>query len=159
HVTLQLRRRLRTGRLVVDQLVRLTRPLGEAIDAVDAPAQVVGPDSERELPLEPHRLGALGVQPSVVARERLPCPLPEPKLASAFAKATSSPPRVEQAEQLRKRPSALGVVALEHLVDRDPESLLKRLLGRDPQDARELVPQRAAEVGRYVGGRESDSDS
>ena len=38
------------------------------------------------------------------------------------------------------------MVALEHLVDDDPEALVQRRLARDPEDARELVLQRARPV-------------
>jgi hypothetical protein len=46
------------------------------------------------------------------------------------------------------------VVALEHLVDEDPEPLVERRLLRDPEDARELVLQRARPVGVDVGRRQ-----
>ena len=61
---------LRAGGLVVDQLVLLAVGAPEPVDAVDAPAQVVGPEPEGERALEPHRLGVLAVQALVVARER-----------------------------------------------------------------------------------------
>ena len=48
---------------------------------------------------------------------------------------------------------------LEHLVDDDPEALVQRLLRRDPQHARELVPERAAAIGLYVRGRQRQADA
>ncbi len=58
-VVFQLLRGLRAGGLVVDQLVLIAhplRPLRQTVDAVDAPAQMVGPEPEGERALEPHRL-------------------------------------------------------------------------------------------------------
>ena len=43
------------------------------------------------------------------------------------------------------------MVALQHLVDEDAEALVDRRLARDPEDARELVLQRARPVGLDVG--------
>jgi hypothetical protein len=42
------------------------------------------------------------------------------------------------------------VEALEDLVDEDPEALVEGRLGRDPEDARELVLERAGQVGLDV---------
>ena len=55
-----------------------------------------------------------------------------------------------------RAPAAL-VVALEHLVDEDPEALVERRLARDPEDARELVLQRARPVGLDVRGAEQQA--
>ena len=61
--------------------------------------------------------------------------------------ASSSPSSSGQARLARA-----AVVALQHLVDEDPEALVHRRLARDPEDARELVLQRARPVGLDVGG-------
>src|SRR5205807_1056379 len=48
----------------------------------------------------------------------------------------------------------LRVIALEHLVHEDPETLRKRLFARDRVHARELVAERADPVDIDVGRRE-----
>src|SRR4029078_11153087 len=53
-------------------------------------------------------------------------------------------------------PRRAAVEALEHLVDEDPEALVERRLRRDPEDARELVLQRARPVGLDVGRAEHE---
>ena len=80
------------------------------------------------------------------------------QLALALAETAPAPAGVEQLQHLGERPRTFGVVALEHLVDDYPEALMKRLSGGDSQDARELVPQRAAAVGLDVGGRQREAD-
>ncbi len=153
-VVAQLLGALRPRGLVVDQLVLRLGARMQAIDAVDPAAQVVGPDAEGEGPLEPDRLGVLIVQAAVVAGQRVPGLLEQLAVDSLTSEAAATPAALEQLQQLRQRGAALGVVALEHLVDDDPEALVDRLLGRDAQDAGELVAQRAAAVGLDVGGRQ-----
>ena len=46
--------------------------------------------------------------------------------------------------------------ALQHLVHDDPEALVERRFAGDPQYARELVAQRAAQVALDVGGRQHE---
>src|ERR1700748_1093371 len=80
-------------------------------------------------------------------------------LVLAVAEARTAPAGVEQLVHLRERLHAVGVKALEHLVDDDAEALVDRLLGRDPQDARELVAQRAAAIGLDVRRRQRQPDA
>src|SRR5438270_6572327 len=120
---------------------------------------MVGPEPEVEGPLKPHGLGVLPGQPRVVAGQRLACLLPKQALALAVAEASASPARLEQLEHLLERRAAFGVVALEHLVDCDPEALVECLLGRDAQHSRELVSERAASVGLDVRRRQRQADS
>src|SRR5271166_4339048 len=108
---------------------------------------MVRAETKRELALEPHRLGALLLQALVIASERGAREIAQPPFGLALAEAAPAPARVEQAQHLAQRLSALGVIALEHLVHRDPEALVKRLGRGDAQDAGELVSQRAAAVG------------
>src|ERR1700704_5666874 len=49
--------------------------------------------------------------------------------------------------------------ALEDRVNGDAEALVQSLLGGDAQDARELVPQRAAAVGLDVRRRQRQADA
>ncbi len=77
---------------------------------------------------------------------------------SLLAEARAPPAGVEQREHLLERVTAVGVVALEHLVHDDAEALVDGLLGGDAQDARVLVAQRAAAVGVDVGGRQREAD-
>ncbi len=68
-----------------------------------------------------------------------------------------APAGLKEREELGQRAGLLGamrVIALQHLMDRDPEALVQRRLARDPEDARELVAQRAGAVGVDVRGRE-----
>ena len=58
----------------------------------------------------------------------------------------------QQLRQIAGLLTLLAVVALEHLVHGDPEALVQGRLLRDPEDPRELVPQRAGAVGVDVGG-------
>src|SRR5204863_8974116 len=75
-------------------------------------------------------------------------------LLLAGAEPTPAPARVDQPEQLVDVTDLGLVVALEHLMDEDPEALVERRLGRDPKDARELVLQRAGPVRVDVRGAE-----
>ena len=116
-----------------------------AVDAVDAAAQQVRADPEREVALEPDRRGLLAGEALVVALERgdrllvqlaLLVRLAEARAAASRSRTASSAcpgvgsrsasPPVE-----RLLVGELGVVALEHLVHEDPEALLERLLLRD----------------------------
>ena len=76
---------------------------------------------------------------------------------------TGAPPRSRRSRRAASRPPAAraaragrlaraAVVALQDLVDEDAEALVHRRLARDPEDARELVLQRARPVGLDVGG-------
>src|SRR5207248_1475894 len=79
-------------------------------------------------------------------------------LLLGIAEPPAAPPRVEQAEQLgQSLPAPRGVEALQHLVDEDPEALMDRRLGRDPEDPRELVAQRAHAVGLDVARGEHEA--
>src|SRR3954451_8204717 len=53
-----------------------------------------------------------------------------------------------------ERAAAPAVETLEHLVEDDAEALVDRRLLRDPEDARELVLERAEPVGLDVRGRQ-----
>ena len=88
----------------------------------------------------------------MVAHERLRGLGPELALLLGVAEAAAPPARLQQPEQ-RRQPGlgAAAVVALEDLVDEDPEALVHRRLARDPEDAGELVLQRARPVGLDVG--------
>src|SRR3712207_6235880 len=147
-VRAQLRRGLGATRLVVDELVGA---VGQPVDAVDAAADEVLAEPELEGLLEPHRLAVLGAKPVVVADERLGRLAAQLALLLGVAEAAAPPPRLEQPEQLGQRPlGGAAVEALEHLVDEDPEALVERRLRGDPEHARELVLERAREVGLDV---------
>ena len=93
----------------------------------------------------------------MVAHERLRGLAAQLALLVGVAEAAAPPAGVEQAEELVERPALAPslrrlVVALEDLVDEDPEALVDRRLARDPEDARELVLQRARPVGLDVRG-------
>src|SRR5271154_7564853 len=120
---------------------------------------MVGAQPEGELTLEPHRLRVLLAQPREVAGERHASLLMQPLLALALAEAAPAPTGVEQAQHLRQRLGALGVIALEDLVHGDTEALVERLRGGDAQDPRELVSQRAAAVGLDVRGRQRQANA
>ena len=102
----------------------------------------------------------------VVAGERGDRAVAVLELVVGGAEALAAPAGLEQAEQAveaaRRAPTIgsspprrgahlLGVEALEHLVDQDPEALVDRRLLRDREDARELVLQRAGPVEVDVG--------
>ena len=154
-VLAQLRRRLRPAGLVVDQLVAAVRQL---VDAVDAPAQQVRPQPERERALEPDRLGVLVLEALVVAQQRRRRLAAQLALLLGVAEAAAPPAGLEQPEQLGQRAGrrAAAVEALEHLVDEDPEALVERRLRRDPEHARELVLERARPVGLDVARRQHE---
>src|SRR6185295_1686 len=86
----------------------------------------------------------------LIAAQRRLCLGVQLLLLVAPAEAAAPPAGLEQPEQLVDRMAAGLVVALEHLVDEDPEALVERRLARDPEDARELVLQRARAVGLDV---------
>ncbi len=94
----------------------------------------------------------------MIARERGVGLSAQLELVLAEAEAAPAPALLEQLEQLRERLARAGVVALEHLMHDDPEALVLRLLGRDAQDARELVAQGTAAVGLHVRGRQREAD-
>src|SRR5829696_226422 len=135
---------LRSARLVVDQL---ERPVGVAVHAVDAPAQEVRPDPERERTLEPDRLRVGLPVAAPVVLERGDRAGAELLLVVRVAEAGAPPRGLEQLAQLPERAAALRVEALEHLVEHDAEALVDRGLLRDAEDARELVLERADPVG------------
>jgi hypothetical protein len=120
---------------------------------------VVGSQPEGEGALEPHGLAVLVAEARVIARERRPRLVHKLALGLAFAERAAAPHGVEQLDHLRERAAALRVVALQHLVDDDAEALVNGLLGGDPQDARELVAQRAAAVGLDVRGGQRQADA
>ena len=95
----------------------------------------------------------------MVARERHAGLLAQLDLALALAEPALAPAGVEQVQHLGERLPAFGVIALEHLVHRDPKPLMQRLSGGNAQDPRELVSQRAAAVGLYVRGRQRQADA
>ena len=131
--------------------------MSHAVNAVHTAAQVVRPEPEVEGALEPHRPRSRLRQPRVVARQRRAALLAQ--LLLAFAQSGPAPHGVEELEHLGQRLRALGVKTLEHLVDDDAEALVQRLLGRDPQHARELVPERAAAIRLYVRSRQRQADA
>src|SRR6202035_2060882 len=94
-----------------------------------------------------------------VARQRRARLRVQPTLLFALAEAASAPAGVEQIEHLGERLRTVGVEALEDLMDGDPEALVERLLGRDPQHACELVAQRTAAICLDVRGRQRQADS
>src|SRR5215210_3234251 len=154
HVLAQFLGGLRFTGLVVDQLVAA---LGKAVDAVDAPAHEVRAEAEGERALEPHRVAgalALGLP---VALERGHRAGPELAVVGAVTEAGTPPRGIEDAHELVERTAALGVVALEHLVQDDSEALIDRRLLGHAEDARELVLERAQPVGLDVGGREHEA--
>src|SRR5204863_6412760 len=109
---------------------------------------------EREAALEPDRLTfAVAVELPVLS-ERGDRLLAELQLVGGVAEAVAPPCDLEQVHQVLERAAALRVEALEHLVDGDAEALVDRRLLRDPEDARELVLERAQPVGLDVRGRE-----
>ena len=73
-------------------------------------------------------------------------------LLIAVTEAASAPTLFEQRQQFVNCSPVRLVVALQHLVEEDPEALVHRRLLRNPEDARELVAQRAGAVGLNVGG-------
>ena len=82
HVVAELLGPLRRARSC-SRSARTPRPRSrQAVDAVDAPAQVVRPEPEGERALEPHRLGVLPVQALVVARQRRRAPCSRSSLSS-----------------------------------------------------------------------------
>ena len=103
----ELRARARVAGLVVDQLVAA---VGEAVDAVDPPAQLVRADREREAALEPDRLGLRARVALLVAGERGDGAVAVLKLVVGGAEARAAPARLEQAEQAveaaRARPAS-----------------------------------------------------
>src|SRR3954449_13395025 len=114
----------------------------------------MGAETERERPLEPHRLRLLGPEALVVAGQsagRLVAQLP---LLSGVAEAGPPPARVQESQQLWERGRLAGMEALEHLVDQDSEPLSDRRLLGDAEDPRELVAQGTDPVGLDVGGRQ-----
>ena len=96
----------------------------------------------------------------MVAVERRACLREQIALVLAVAEARTAPAGIEQLVHLRERlRAAVRMEALEHLVDDDAEALVHRLLGRDAQDARELVAQRTAAVRLDVRRRQRQPDA
>ena len=114
-------------------------------------------EREGERALEPARLAAVLAQALVVAQQRDARLLVQLALLVGVGEAAATPARLEQRQDLLGAAVGGAVEALEHLVDEDPEALVERRLARDPQDARELVAQRAGAVGLDVGGREHEA--
>src|SRR3954468_4412271 len=120
-----------------------------AVDAVDAAAQQVRADVKREAALEPDRRGLLAAEAVVVALERGDRLAVQLHFLVRVAEAEASPAVLEQCHQLwqagrsgldagdRLLVGELGVEALQHLVEEDPEPLLERLLTRNGEHARE----------------------
>src|SRR5688500_9326593 len=106
---------------------------------------------EREPTLEPRRLARALLVELPVPRERRHRLLAELEVVVRVAETAPPPRRLEELHQRVERAPARGVEALEHLVYDDPEALVDRRLLRDPEDARELVLQRAETVGLDVG--------
>ena len=152
HVLAQVGLGLRLARLVVDQLVGA---VGEAVDPVDPPPKQVRPDPEGEAAFEPDGRRLLGGEALVVALERGESFLVELALLVGIREPEPPPARLEEGHEPlgsglgeRHLPRRLlvgevRVVALEHLVDEDPEPLLKGLLARDREHPREFVAERA----------------
>ena len=118
-------------------------------------------DLEVELALQPDRF-ALG-DPLLlpVEAQRLAGAVAELQLVVAGAEAGAPPAGLEEAVQLPQPVLALGgrilVEAFEDVVDEDPEALVDgRLLG-DPEDAGELVLERAGQVQRQIRGGEAEA--
>src|SRR3954447_14869261 len=157
HVGLQGAGRLRIARLVVDQLVAAAR---ELVDPVDAAAEMMWPDPEVELPLDPAGLRPARHLAGVVAVKRLDRLLAELELVVGLAEARAPPGDPEEAHQPLEAagmgivPGLLAVKALQHLVDDDSEPLIDRRLLRDAEDASELVLEGTRAVELDVGGRE-----
>ena len=105
---------------------------------------MVGAELKRERALEPHRLGRLLAQTGVVAQSAARAFAMQLEVGLAFAEAAAAPACSSSSSICLERLVGAGVVALEHLVDDDPEALVEGLRGGDPQDAGELVAQRAA---------------
>ena len=95
----------------------------------------------------------------MVAGERIARLVEQLPIARGLAEPGAPPAGVEQPEHLLERVPAVGVVALEHLVDDDAEALVDGLHGGDAQHACELVTQRAAAVGVDVGGGQREADA
>src|SRR5262245_44815540 len=158
HVRLELARRLRVARLVVDQLVAAVRQL---VHPVHPAAQVVWADAEVELALHPARLRPARHLARVVAMQRLDRLLAELELVVGLAEARPPPGDCEEAHQplhasgVRIVSGLLSVEALEHLVNDDPEALVDGCLLRDAEDAGELVLEGARPIELDVGRRES----
>ena len=125
-----------------------------AVDAVDAAAQQVRPDLERERALEPDRLGV--ESRSLASSSRAPSTA---RLRNCCSSSESPKPERRQdasnsSISRSSEPPPSRVEALQHLVHDDPEALVDRRLLRDPEDARELVLERADPVGVDVGRRQ-----
>src|SRR5829696_2070752 len=94
--------------------------------------------------------------------QRLDRLLAELELVIGLAEARAPPGRAEQGHQplktarlrVRFARTLRSVEAFQHLVDDDPEALVDRRLLGDPEDARELIFERAGPVERDVGGGE-----
>src|SRR5262249_56201733 len=126
-VGLELARRLGIAGLVVDQLVPAARQL---VDTIDTPAQVMRPDPEVELPLDPARMRAAGDLAGVIAAERLDRLLAELQLVIGLAEAGAPPGRRKQGHQALEIArvdlacSLLSLVTLQHLLHDDAKPLL-----------------------------------
>ena len=158
HVGLELGRGLGPAGLVVDQLVAA---VGQPVDAVHAAAYEVVAEAERERPLQPHRVGRArpGSARGSGSAPRSPWRAAGAPRRSRRSRRGASRRRAGRAARPGSSSGGwvvLAVVALEHLVDEDPEALVDRRLLRDPEDARELVLQRAGQVGLDVRGREHE---
>src|SRR5690242_20090431 len=120
---------------------------------------MVRADAEVELPLDPARIGAAGNLPSVVALEGVDRLLAELQLVVRLAEAGAAPGRSEEPHQPLQARAArlvfrlLAVVTLQHLVDDDSEPQVDRRFLRNPEDARELVLERAGPVEVDIGRR------
>src|SRR4051794_10107752 len=122
----------------------------QPIDAVHATAHEVRAESEREAPLERHRLALTLAVELPVAPQRRHRALAELEVVVRVAEPRPPPRRLEELHQVLERSPAIRVEALQHLVDDDAEALVDRRLLGDPEDARELVLERAEAIGLDV---------
>src|SRR5262249_4909329 len=135
HVLAQLGRAARAAGLVIDELVATVR---QAVHPVHAATQRVRAHPEGERPLEPQRLARLAAEALEVAPQRALGLAVQLVLLIGRAEAPAPPAGLEQPEELVERAPIALVIALEHLVDEDPEALVERRLARDAEDPREL---------------------
>ncbi len=153
-VVAQLLRRPWPAGLVVDELVVA---VGMPIHTVDAAAQGVRTEPELEATLDPDDLRRLRGGSRVVPRHRVLGARPQSRLVGLAGQSRAPPARLQQVEQLTLLRAAAAVIALEHLVDDDPEPLGDGRSLRDPQHPVELIAQRTRAVGEEVTGRHHDA--
>src|SRR5690349_2002057 len=134
-----------------------------AIDPVHAPRDRGFADLEREAPLQPDRARCAGAVALVIAGEGGDGAVAVLQLVVGEPEPGAPPPRLEEREEpvdaalVAAAAELLGVVALEHVVDEDPEALVDRRLLWDREDAGELVLERAGQVEVDVGGGQREA--